>query len=40
MVMIKVTNSTTQNISHKYLQYIGKKFSNKTHVNFQYIMLM
>jgi len=32
--MIKVTNSTTPNISHKYLQNIRKKISNKTYVTF------
>ena len=31
--MIKVTNSTTPDISHKYLQY-RKKFSNKTYVTY------
>jgi len=34
MDMKEVTNSTTPNIAHKYLQNIEKTFSNKTYVTF------
>jgi len=39
MGKIKITNSTTPNISHKYLQ-IGEKIFKQDICNFQYIMLM